>query len=387
MRVAVDGGPPIKMVQDTGLFLGGAASSDGMLIYSPGNALYRIAASGEGGAERLTPEPEPGDLYVGPVLLPGERALLFNQTNDRVAILDLTTREQRVLVDDGRNPAYLDSGHIVFARGTTLMAVPFDIERLVTTGDPVALFQGVRRPGPNTAADFAVAANGTLAYIPPTAAESDTSRIVWVDRNGEVLEAAIRERLSNPRDPRLSPDGTRLLVTTGNFGTGQMWVHDTRGRPPVVLANRGDNTYGAWSPDGRQVAFFSNRGGAYDLVALPADGGTNPMPLLPEAVGAAPAVWWDRDELILVRPNLDLLAARVGSGQVREVLATSDDEFDAALSSDGRWLAYASTRTGEPESGSNVIPTAAPFAFPAAAVASRSGRATGESSSICKDAP
>ena len=58
------------------------------------------------------------------------------------------------------------TGHLVFARGTTLMAAPFNLAELAVTGEPVALIQGIRDLGLQTAPDYALSASGTLVYVP-----------------------------------------------------------------------------------------------------------------------------------------------------------------------------------------------------------------------------
>ena len=91
------------------------------------------------------------------------------------------------------------------------MAQPFDLERLEVAGEPVALLEGVRRL-PNTAADYALAANGTLAYVP--GGEQPTSAgdaLVWVDESGRTVGRAIDEKLVFPFDPRLRNVPERAL--------------------------------------------------------------------------------------------------------------------------------------------------------------------------------
>src|SRR6185369_5902932 len=79
--------------------------------------------------------------------------------------------------------------------------------------------------------------------------------VVWVDRAGKVLGRAIDELLEDPRDPALSPDGTRLALTTGPIQQGDIWSYDLRGRPPIRLAVVDDDRHAVWSPDSKQVAF------------------------------------------------------------------------------------------------------------------------------------
>ena len=153
------------------------------------------------------------------MLLPGGHAVLFHAfgdaAGDRVAVLDLDTGEEKTVVEGGSNPAYVDTGHLVFARGDTLMAVPFKASELAVTGEPVALVQGIRRAS-GGAADYALSANGTLAYVPGTRRGGiRLSAVVWVDRTGKVIGRAVPDLVANPRDPRLSPDGKRLLLVTG----------------------------------------------------------------------------------------------------------------------------------------------------------------------------
>jgi serine/threonine-protein kinase len=297
------------------------------------------------------------------VLLPGGRAVLFHAfadgPGDRVAVLDLETREVRTVIEGGSNPSYVDTGHLVFARGSTLMAVPFEASELAVTGEPVALVQGVRRPA-GGAADYALSANGTLAYVPANLDESSNAAIVWVDRAGEVLGRAVPDLVASPRDPRLSPDGQRLLLVTAPDGDGDLWSYDVRGRPPIPLALPGDNRLPVWSPDGKRIAFLSLNGGG--LVTLAADGSERtPQPLFAQATTVAPYVWSTAGEFILTRLTGQILATSAeATGDLREVVPSDGTPIDPALSPDGRWLAYTSFRTGRPEIWVQRYPDGAP---------------------------
>ena len=100
-------------------------------------SLHRVSAGGGGTPERLTEELSNTAFVASPVVLPGGRAVLFGVIDDgaeRVAVLDLDTGEQKILIEGGQNPFYSPTGHIVFARGTTLMAAPFDAAELAVNG-------------------------------------------------------------------------------------------------------------------------------------------------------------------------------------------------------------------------------------------------------------
>jgi Tol biopolymer transport system component len=329
--VAVDGRPPVKIVDRVEpAFVGGWWSADNTLIFSTGRRLARVSTAGGGTVEPLTPASE-GPSVAAPVLLPGGHAVLFHalggSAGDRVAVLDLDTGQQKTVVEGGSNPAYVDTGHLVFARGDTLMAVPFKVSELAVTGEPVALVQGIRR-SPNGATDYAIAANGTLVYVPGSA-----------------------------RDPHLSPDGKRLLLVTGTNDDGDLWSYDLSGRPPIPLALPGDDRLPVWSPDSKQVAFFVLGTG---VVTLAADGSER-MPRLLVAQALAPRTWSAAGELILVTVSGDIVAApAVPEAKLRNVVATDSAEFDPALSPNGRWLAYVSNRTGQNEIWVQAYPEGVP---------------------------
>jgi Tol biopolymer transport system component len=357
LSAAIDGGPTVKLLDAPALgFLGASWTADNTLIYSSLTQLQRGTASGGGTPEPLVTERQGSAYVAAPRLLPGGRAVLFvdiEAGTESVAVLDLETGEEKKILEGG-TAVYSETGHIVFARDTTLMAVPFNVAELAVTGEPVAVVQGVRHPGPGTAADFDLSANGTLIYVPAPDDSESGSAVVWVDRSGNAVERAVSELVPNPRDPHLSPDGTHLLLVTGRSGDGEVWSYDLGGRPPIPLALPGNVVFPVWSFDSQQIAFARFDGtSSSTMYTLPADGSVlAPEPLATEAV--APKVWSATDELILLVlrniSNFDIAARPIrAQGETRLIVATDFSEFDPALSPDGRWLAYASNRTGRNE--------------------------------------
>jgi serine/threonine-protein kinase len=365
MRVALDGGPPLAIADlHSGGYGGGIWIADGTVIFSDGTAVYRVSAGGGGTPERLTPEKEAAALLASPTLLPGARGVLFGTfegANVRVAVLDLATGTQRVVAEGGPDVVY-SSGYLIFGRGTTLMAQPFDPNRLDVTGEPVAVLQGVQHVSP-----AALAANGTLVYVPSGLETLERRALVWVDRSGRAVARAVDELVEQPLDLRLSPDGRRIALTVGTGTLGDplsLWVHDLDGRPPLLLASGGTNCCAVWSPDGKTIAFLSSRDnvgiGIYTLLA---DGSARD-PQLAQRLQAVPAAWTSAGEMISLlvgRGSNDIVAARVdGQGDVRDVVATPDAEGFPSLSPDERWLAYVSNRTGAAEVWVRRYPDGAP---------------------------
>src|SRR5262249_31901835 len=126
MRVALDGGPALAIAKLANPGFGGAFwSPDGTVVFSTSDATYRVSAGGGSTPERISPDETA--TIVAPSLLPGGRGLLFGLVEGErrhLAVLDLATRKQRVVVEGASDAAY-SSGYLVFARGTTLMAQPF----------------------------------------------------------------------------------------------------------------------------------------------------------------------------------------------------------------------------------------------------------------------
>jgi len=218
----------------------------------------------------------------------------------------------------------------------------------------------VRRAAPVvSAADFVLAANGTLVYVPAdSAAASEGSQLVWVDRGGRVAAPAVERSVGEvPFDARLSPDGQRLVVSTGFpiFGaTNNLWVHDLGGRPPIVLTDGGnDNRFPVWSADGKTIAFISNwSSGVYAVRTLPADGSAREPQTIQSLTNVGPAAWTKAGELVLysMSGNGDIVVARLDDPDgPRPVVATAAAETYPRLSPDEHWLAYASDRTGRAE--------------------------------------
>ena len=361
VSVGVDGRPPVKIADGPEPFFGAWWAADNTVIYATPRTLQRVSAAGAGTPVSLMPERQTGAVGV-PALLPGGHAVLFHVVGDarRVAVLNLETGEEKTVVEGGSYAAYVDTGHLVFFRGDTLMAVPFNASELAVTGEPVALVQGIRYPS-GGAPDFVLSANGTLAYVPSAAAAPSERAVVWVDRTGKVTGRAVPDLIANPRDPKLSPDGKRLLLVTGPDGDGDIWNYDLSGRPPIPLALPNDSHSPVWSPDGKEIAFYTLPMNA--TMTLAADGSERAPRLLSAQIYLFPYAWSAAGELLVTSftHRGDIAAIPVAaSGEVRDVVASDSTEFDPALSPNGRWLAYVSDRSGQNEIWVQRYPDGAP---------------------------
>ena len=182
----------------------------------------------------------------------------------------------------------------------------------------------------------------------------DPATLVSVDRDGRELGAFVEGPLENPRGIRLSPDGRRVVLVSGQGNdAGDLWVYDRDGRPPIRLTFDGSNSRPVWILDGTRIAFSSTRTGSLDLFSIPADGSNSDPELLLTSQDAKHARTWSPQtgELLFdhVLPDTisDVFAIPVeGEREPKAVVQGKPVEGLSSLSSDGRWLAYVSTVTG-----------------------------------------
>jgi len=327
-------------------------SPDGTWIAYSG--LFRIRASG-GQPERLTTTTE---TIVGwPQVLGDGRFVTFIEngrdttaSTARIKVLDTQTRETRVLMDvGGASPMATASGHLLFVRDGSLFAVPFDQSRLTVSGTPREVLGGVQYEPASGTSQYAVADNGTLIY---QGGAAPGTTLMWADARG-ALRAFPEERVYY--DPRLSPDGRAVAAEV--LGDGDdIWVLDlTRGtQTKLSLGNNEDETP-AWSPDGRWVAWSTNRGAQRVILRKRADGSGQEEVLWSGPEHAHVTSFTPRGDSLLfekqtVERNTDIwLLPLDGSGKERVVLGSAFNEVGARLSPDRRWLAYLSDETGIPQ--------------------------------------
>jgi eukaryotic-like serine/threonine-protein kinase len=366
-KISVSGGAAL-LLADAAYFGGASWGSQGMIAFTPTpnvSALQQVAD--EGGAPRPLSHFEKGDVsHRWPEFLPGGKAVLFAAgptavtfTNAQVAVQSVGTGQRRNLIQRGMSPRYAPSGHLVYAQGGSLMAVPFDPERLEVTGTAVPVVDGVLQSPVTGAAQYTISATGSLIYVPGGVQATQLS-LVWVDRHGAEQPIAAPEHAYFT--PRLSPDGRRVAVGITESDS-QIWLYDLGRDTMTRFTFDGDyNPVPAWTPDGKRIAFESNKEGAPNLFWQLADGSGGLERLTTSEYIQVPMSWSPDGKLLAfmeVNPitGVDIWVLRTGdpsagSEQIREAqpfLRTPFSEGAPAFSPDGRWLAYISNESGRYE--------------------------------------
>ena len=351
-KVAVSGGAPVTLC-DAGNPYGASWTEENTIVYGEGSdGIWQVSANG--GEPELLVEVEESELAHGPQLLPGGKAILFtlagssNWDDARIVAHSLDTGERRVLIEGGSDARYLPTGHIVYALGATLFAVPFDVGSLALTGGPVSVLDEVRRArGFTGAAQFSLSRSGTLLYVPGDA--GGVSELVWIDRDGQ--RAPVTDRRAAYRSPRLSPDGRRLAVEIGTSEENDIWILDLERDTSSRLTVGGQSRRPVWSPDGEWVAFGSNRSGTFSVYRRRADF-SGEAELLLEDEENLYLQDWSRDGWLLYNTrgddgSEDIWAQTLdGSEEPQPVVQTSFTDMEATFSPDGRWVVYMSDASG-----------------------------------------
>ena len=363
MKLPTAGGPRVAIVPEA-VRLGGAVwGTDGRIVYSaPEDGLFEVSADGGTGEPLTTVDPAAGEAqHLLPRLLPGGDDVLFTvqkalfQWDDSQAeVVSRSTGERRVVVENAADARYVGTGHLVFVRMGTLMAAPFDPERLETTGGAVALVDGITQAAnvPNSsidtgAAQFDVSASGDLVYLPGGIVPDQLTTVVWVDREGN--EAPLFAEPAVYYSVRLSPDGDQVAYT-GVGANGGVWVHDLRRGATTRLSEEQSGSV-AWTPDGRQLIFDQTASRTPNLFSRPADG-SGPVEQVTTSDEFQGAAGWTPDGRALLFAHGSEIWMRDATAEPREAPVVQIPGFRAvhpALSPDGQWLAYTANDSGRQE--------------------------------------
>jgi eukaryotic-like serine/threonine-protein kinase len=362
MKTPADGNGPATMICETPTIFGAAWNTDDTIIFSRAQlGLWRVSAAGGKPEVVAAPDIAKGELkYLLPHVLPDGRTVIFTLTHTplptwedtEVAALSLATKERRVLVQSAADGRYLTSGHLVYIRRGTLMAMPFNLARLEPSGGAVALIAGVMQGAnePSEAFDtgagqFSVSSSGALLYLPGGVFPDPERSLVWVDRatgTAEALPLPTKAYLS----PRISPDGRQVVVWTQ--GDRNVWVHDLARGTLQRLTSEARSARAIWTLDGKSITYGSALNGNENIYVRPADG-SGPAERLTTSPNLDYAAAWSPTDHALAYVEThaatgnDIMIMSLADRRPRQLVATRFADAYPDFSPDGRWLAYAST--------------------------------------------
>jgi serine/threonine-protein kinase len=340
-----------KVVAPGSDLTGGLVWSPAGIVFSRDGALWIVSA--EGGPPRALTTLDAARrevMHDHPVVLPGGHLVLFASLSnepgaERIESVPIDGGPRSVVVERARTPIWSPTGHLLYARDGAVLATPFDPRTATPRGSAVPILAaGAVETISNGDLGAWLTPKGTLLYLP---AGFTDQRVVSVARDGAALALDLPPgRYTNPR---ISPDGRRLLVESD--ATVIEALDLARGTRARLTAAASGVLFSTWSSDGGRVIF--RRFSAPVWAASDGTGEVRPLPAasfndFPSSAGPDP----DSVIVIRVRPETTgdvYLMSISGAFEPKPLIVTPAYEGGAQLSPDGRWLLYQSNASGRAE--------------------------------------
>jgi len=365
-KVRVDGGPAEKICDAEPLAGGGTWNTAGTILFAPGQGttLYQVPANGG--------KPQPlfklnagqyEHAHLWPQFLPDGKHFVFFVLSDSPAATgvytgSLDSAAYTMLFQSGTNAVYSDvaggsgnHGYLLYIRERSLMGVGFHAGRLQLVGEPIRLAEDVGAIQSLSLAPISISANDILVFQSVAPASRQLS---WMDRGGKTLVTVAEGGSWGP--PRISPDGSRAIVAKlGNDRQkADLWIVDQAGNATQFTFGPADKGSPVWSPDGSRTSYFSETDGSFEIVVSPANSGTKVESLFKSPQAVYPTDWSHDGKYLLfwmrtASAQDDVWALSLPDRRAGPLLDTVYSENFAALSPDGKWLAFQSNETGRNE--------------------------------------
>ncbi len=325
----------------------GTWTADDQLFYGAeeGRRLFRVSAH-TGAVPVLMADIREGYRY-GHVTPDGKYVLATFRIGGigadfaQIQLVNLATKQVRVLTSEGYDARLTPAGDLVFGRSGRVFVAKFDAERQVL-GDPVPVASGVRMHALYPHLQVAVSATGILVYVP--GGDVAVAGIAWVDRQGRADFLPIEPRVYGMLD--LSDDGRRLAVHVSD-NKDYILIYDVEHHQSRRLPTDDSAGWPKWSPNGDALAYTSfAQGKPYRILVQSIDSDRPPTAVAQATTRLTTCTWSVDGHLTFY----EFLPQRIGRVVVSDgPTSSSPPEYMSFpgtthdITADGHWLVYVDT--------------------------------------------
>jgi Tol biopolymer transport system component len=335
---------------------------NGVILFAPEatGGLFQVSENGGEPVAVTRVDSASGETaHRFPSFLPDGQHFVFASLPARkglfpIRVGSLGSPESKVVLEALTAPVYADPGFLVYTRGQSIVAQAFDPRGLKLRGEPFPLSEAPAQSNFDSSPRATSSNNGILAL---TEAGLPNTEVSWFDRGGRPLGKI-------PLPPgrwgllSLTLDGQRLAIerATSQLST-DIWTIDVRQPNPSRFTFGPEvNVQPAWSPDGKHIAFTSNRGRGYEIYVKPFEGTGEERRLSRTEGTFANIAGWTQDsrQVTFFQPvratGWDVWRVDAeGDRPPTPVVQSRFNEFGGVVSPDGKWILYYSDESGRGE--------------------------------------
>jgi Tol biopolymer transport system component len=340
---------------------GATWNGDDMIVFSPSSSEPLSKVPAAGGAPSPVTKLDASKLehsHRWPWFLPDGKHFLYlarASSSDIIYVASLDGKENKELLRKHSNVMYGNSC-LLFIEEGALIAQPFDPGGLELKGLPATVAEGVLYDPGYGRGEFSVSGHGEILY---GEGGSENAGLAWFDRSGN-FNGFVARSVKNV-DARVSPDGFKVAYSndaeegTNRHLTTDLWLYDRiRGISARLTFDPGDEIDPVWSPDGRQIAFSSNRSGKANPYRINADATAGEESLVSSDYNLFPTDWSADGKLIALQrgPSKEekwsiWILPLFGSRKPYLWIRSDADLQLGKFSPDGHWMAFVSDESGE----------------------------------------